>query len=116
MVSNSHTLCPTVVSSCLDALWVVDHSWYTRETVEREKPSSFAVFDTLKPVRLAPTTIPSSKALKYFVLPIHPLYGTHTIYVSIVSRLKNPSLTCLCFFITILDYYMIDFEASTDIC
>ena len=31
---------PTVVSSWLDVLWVVDHSWYTREY---EKPSSVAV-------------------------------------------------------------------------
>ena len=31
-----------------------------------------------KPVRLAPTNIPCSKALQYFVLPIHPLNGTHT--------------------------------------
>ena len=37
---------PPVVSSCLDVPWVVDHSWYTRETVEREKPSSVAVLDT----------------------------------------------------------------------
>ena len=37
-----------------------------------------------------PTTIPCSKALKLFVLPIHPLSGTHTIQVSIVLRLKNP--------------------------
>jgi hypothetical protein len=48
------------------------------KTVEREKPSSVAILDTLKPVRLAPTTIPCSMALKYFVLPIHPLNGTHT--------------------------------------
>ena len=61
----------------LDVLWVVDHSWYTQETVEHEKPSSVAVLDTLKPVRLAPTTIPCSKALKYLVLPIQPLNGTH---------------------------------------
>ena len=47
-------------------------------TVEREKPSSVAVLDTLKLVRLAPTNIPRSKALKYFVLPIHPLNGTLT--------------------------------------
>ena len=43
---------------------------------------------------------PLSKALTYFVLPIHPLNGTHKkIHVSIVSRLKNPTLTCLFFFI-----------------
>ena len=69
----------TVVSCWLDVLWVVDHSWWTtRETVECEKPSRVAVLDTLKLVRLAPTTIPRSKALQYFVLPIHPLNGTNT--------------------------------------
>jgi hypothetical protein len=35
-----------------------------------------AVLDTLKPVRLAPTTIPRSKPLQSFVLPILPLNGT----------------------------------------
>ena len=34
-----------VVTSWLDVLWEVDHSWYAQETVEREKPSSFAVLD-----------------------------------------------------------------------
>ena len=31
---------PTIVSSWLDIFLVADHSWYTQETVEREKPSS----------------------------------------------------------------------------
>ena len=31
-----------------------------------------------KPVNLAPTTIPCSKVLQSFVLPNHPLNGTHT--------------------------------------
>jgi hypothetical protein len=31
-----------------------------------------------KPVCLAPTTVPRSKALTYFVLAIHPLNSTHT--------------------------------------
>ena len=71
---------PTIVSSWLDVL--------------------FLIFDTFKPVHLAPKTIPHSSALKSFVLPIHPLNGTHKkIHVSIVSRLKNPSLTCLLPFI-----------------
>ena len=48
------------------------------QTVEWEKPSSIAVLDTLKPVHLVFTTIFHSKALQYFVLPIHPLNGTHT--------------------------------------
>ena len=51
------------------------HTW---ETVECEKPSSIAVLDRLKSVHLAPTTIPRSKALTFYVLPIHPLNGTHT--------------------------------------
>ena len=55
-----------------------------------EKSNSVAVH---KPVRLVPSTTPHSKALQSFVLPIHPL--NDTIHVSIVSRLKNPSLTCL---------------------
>jgi hypothetical protein len=38
---------------------------------------------------LVPTTIPCSKALKYFVLLIYPLNGTHAVHVSIVPRLKN---------------------------
>ena len=54
-----------------------------------------------QPVCLAPTTIPSSKALQSFVFPIHPLNGKHRQSVSIVPRLKNPSLTCLLPFIYI---------------
>jgi hypothetical protein len=50
------------------------------------KPSSVAVLDTVKLVRLEPTTIPCSKALKYFVLPIHPLNGTHTQFMSQLSE------------------------------
>jgi hypothetical protein len=48
---------PTFVSNWLGVLWVVNHSWYTRETVECEKPSSVADLDTLKLVPLAPTSI-----------------------------------------------------------
>jgi hypothetical protein len=33
------------------------------ETVAGEKPSNIVVLDALKPVRLAPTTMPRSKAL-----------------------------------------------------
>ena len=62
----------------LDILWVVEHYQYTWETVVCEKPSCIAVLNTLKPVRLAPTTIPRSKALRSFILPIHLLNGTHT--------------------------------------
>jgi hypothetical protein len=66
---------PTVVSSWLDVLWVVDHYFYTQGKVW--KSSSVAVLGTFKPVRLAPTTISCSKGLKYFDLPIHPLNGKH---------------------------------------
>jgi hypothetical protein len=83
---------PTVVSSWLDVLWIVDNSCYTQETVEHEKASSIAILDTFKPERLAPTSKPLSKAVQSFVLPIHPLNGTPTTHVSIVSRLKNTYL------------------------
>ena len=83
------------VSIWLDVVWVLDYSCYSQETIECEKASSAAVLDTIKPVQLAPATIPVSKALTSFVLPIHHLNGTHAIYVSIVSRLQNPTLTCL---------------------
>ena len=73
-------LLPTVVSNWLDVLW------YTRETVEREKPSSVAVLDTLKPVRLASTTIPCSKTYKYSVMTFHSLNGTHTQSMSQLSQ------------------------------
>jgi hypothetical protein len=70
------------------------------ETVEHEKPSSIAVLDTLKPVLLAPTTIPHSKALKYFVFSINLLHGTHTQSMSQLSnRIKKTSLTSLFLFI-----------------
>jgi hypothetical protein len=47
-----------------------------------------------KLVHLAPTTIPNSKALKYLYLANSPSeWHTHTIHVSILSRLTNPSLT-----------------------
>jgi hypothetical protein len=76
---------PIVVSSWLDVLRVGHHSLYTWATFEHEKPSSVAVLDTLKPVRLADTIVPCSKALKSFVLPIHPLNGTHTQSMSQMS-------------------------------
>jgi hypothetical protein len=37
----------------------------------------FVYVDMLQFLILALATIPWSKALKYFVLPIHPLNGTH---------------------------------------
>ena len=55
--------------------------WWTILDTHRKllsvKLNSVAVFDKLK-VRLAPTTIPCSKALQCFVLPIHPLSDRHT--------------------------------------
>jgi hypothetical protein len=69
-----------------------------RKTVEHEKSSSVAVLD--KPVRLAPSTIHRSKALQYFILPIHPLNGTHTQTMSQLSQgVKNHYLICLLLFI-----------------
>ena len=61
--------------------WMSFGWWTVVDTHKKllcKKPSSVAVLDTLKPVRMAPTTILHSKALKYFVLPIHPLNGTHS--------------------------------------
>ena len=46
---------------------------------------SFAGLDTNRGA-LAPTTIPRSKPLKSFVLPIHPLNGTHTQSMSQLSQ------------------------------
>ena len=46
-----------LIWSWQDVLWVVDHSWYTRETVALGNPSIVVVLDTLKPVRVTPTTI-----------------------------------------------------------
>jgi hypothetical protein len=64
-----------LIWSWLDALWVVDYSWYTRETVKLEKSSNIVVLDTLKSVRLAPTTIQRHLHLLScpFILP----NGTH---------------------------------------
>ena len=52
------------------------------------KPSRCAVLDTLKPVCLATTTIPRSKALQSFVLQWarHRLNGTHTQSMSQLSQ------------------------------
>jgi hypothetical protein len=65
--------------------------WWTildahRKLLNHEKPSGVGVLDTLKLVRLAPSTILLSKALKYFVLPIHPLNCTHTQSMSQLSQ------------------------------
>jgi hypothetical protein len=67
---------PTVVSSWLDVLWVVDHFWYTLENVECEKHNSFAVLDTRKPGRLEPT-YPIQRHFYIFSCPFTPLNDTH---------------------------------------
>jgi hypothetical protein len=64
-----------------------------------KKPSSVAVLDTN--LRLGPTIILCSKALNYFVFPIHPLDGTHTQSMShlsqglkiLISAISSPSST-----------------------
>ena len=69
--------------------WMSFGWWTILDTHEKllcEKPSSVAVLDTLKLVSLLSTTIPLSKALKYFVLLIHPLNGTHTQSISQLSQ------------------------------
>jgi hypothetical protein len=76
---------PAVVSSWLDVLWMVDHSWYTQETVDCENPEALQ-FLTHKLVRLAPTTRPCSKALKYLLSCPFTLWMSHT---------HNPCLNCL---------------------
>ena len=48
---------PKVVSSWLDVLWVVDHSWYTWETVECEKPSRVSVPGTYQWCKKYPIVI-----------------------------------------------------------
>ena len=63
--------------------------WWT--ILDTGPMSSVAVPDTLKTVRLAPTTIPRSKALKSCLAHSPSEWHTHAINVSIVSRLKNPS-------------------------
>ena len=83
----------TVVSSWLDVLWVVGYSWYTWEIVECEKPSSVAVLDTLKTDAPGTCYHTPFKGTSIFCLAHSPSeWNTYTIHVSIVSRLKNPSL------------------------
>jgi hypothetical protein len=85
---------PRVMSSWLDVHWVVDGiftgiCWVCKT---QQHCSSWH-----KPVRRAPTTKPRSKALKSFVLPVHP--SEWHIYTIHVSRLENPYLICLLPFI-----------------
>jgi hypothetical protein len=88
-------LLPTVVSRWLNVLWVVDHSWYTWETVKRGKTQQ-RCSSWHNPMRLAPSTIPSSIDTSIFCLAQSPSdWHKYTIHISMVSRHKNPSLTCL---------------------
>jgi hypothetical protein len=67
--------------------WVSFGWWTILDThgkLEHEKPSSVAVLGTLKPVLLAPTTIPLSKALKSRLAYSPSEWHTYTIHVSIV--------------------------------
>ncbi len=54
----------------LDIFSFSDHSLSQPEMVVRENPSRSAVFEILRPARLAPTTIPHSKSLKSPFFPI----------------------------------------------
>jgi hypothetical protein len=69
-------------------------------TVECENPSSIAVLETLKPVHLATTTIPCSKALKSFVLPVHPLkmhrHAIHPLMLKTYSTCHFPFIYTDC--------------------
>jgi hypothetical protein len=40
MLAHVDSNASTVVSNWMDVLWVVDHSLYTQETVERENPAA----------------------------------------------------------------------------
>ena len=67
---------------------------------EREKPSSGVVLDTLKPVRLAPTTIPCSKALQSLVLTLwkvhihNPCLSSQGLKI-ILQPVSSPSSTLI---------------------
>ena len=91
---------PTVVSCWLDVLWVVGSGSfliYKGNCLSVEKPSRFAVLDTNWCAwHLLP--YPMQRHLNCLSFPF-TLWMANTIDVSIVSRLKNPSLTCLLPFI-----------------
>ena len=83
----------TVVSSWLDVLWVVDYSWYTRETVECLKTHQ-CCSSWHKPVHLAPTTIPRSWSLKSFVLPFTLwMAHIHNLCLKCLKAYKSVSFT-----------------------
>ena len=65
---------------------VVDHSWYTRETVEHEKPSSVTVLDTNRCTWHL--LYPIQRHLNMLSYHSPSEWHTYTIHVSIVSRLK----------------------------
>ena len=76
---------------------LVDHSWHTRETVECENPCSVAVLDTNR-CAWHLLQYPVQRHLKLLSCPF-TLWMAHTFLVSVVSRVNNPSLTCLLPFI-----------------
>jgi hypothetical protein len=63
--------------------WVVDHYWFTRDTLSVKNPAALQFLTHSNLVRLAPTTMPCSKAL--FCLAYSPSeWHTWTFHVSIV--------------------------------
>ena len=86
---------PKVVSSWLDVLWVVDHSWYTGETVEHEKSQQCCSSSHTNQWAWHLLPYPIQKAQIFCLAHSPSEWHTYTFHVSIVSRLKNTSLTCL---------------------
>ena len=84
---------PTVVSSWLDVLSVVDHSWYTWETVECENPRRVAVIDANR-CGWHLLQYPVQKHLHFLSWHSPSEWYIYTIHVSVVSRLKCPSYGC----------------------
>jgi hypothetical protein len=85
---------PTVVSSWLDVLWVVDHSWYTQKLLRMKNPAALQ-FLTQTGAHGTYYNTPF-KGTKIFCLAYSPSeWHTYTLHVYIISRLKNHSLTCL---------------------
>jgi hypothetical protein len=66
--------------SWLDVLWVVDHSWLTRKTVEREKQTCCSSWH--KPVHLTPLSYPVQRHL-------HFLSCRFTLWI---AHIRNPCL------------------------
>ncbi len=69
LLTSTRHFCPHNCRS-MDIFCFSDHSLQTLEMVVHENPSRSAVFEILRPARLAPTTIPHSKSLKSPFFPI----------------------------------------------